>query len=107
MHSWKGGITPANQKVRHSIEMRLWREAVFARDNWTCQGENHPTNLPRRNGEGIFVYLQAHHIKEFSKYPELRFAIDNGLTLCKKCHNKTKKGRSKKIDKVGKLNKEV
>ncbi len=34
---WKGGVTPENIKARHSIEYRLWREAVFARDNWTCQ----------------------------------------------------------------------
>ena len=33
----KGGITPENERIRQSIEMRLWREAVFARDNWTCQ----------------------------------------------------------------------
>ena len=80
-HSWKGGITPINEKIRRTIEYRLWREAVYARDNWTCQ------HCYKRGGK-----LQAHHIKEFADYPELRFAIDNGLTLCCKCHDKTKKG---------------
>ena len=77
-HFWKGGITPINQKIRDSIEYRLWREAVFARDNWTCQ------ECEVKGGK-----LHPHHIKSFAKYPELRFAIDNGLTLCVDCHKKT------------------
>ena len=82
-HLWKGGITPKNESIRRTIEFRLWRESVFARDNWTCQ------KCKIKSGDGKLVYLQAHHIKSFSDYPELRFAIDNGLTLCRDCHKKT------------------
>ena len=74
-YRWKGGITPENIKIRRSVEYRLWREAVFARDNWTCQ---------KTGKKGL--ELQAHHLQNFSDYPELRFAIDNGVTLSKKAH---------------------
>lgn len=72
---WIDGRTPENQKIRHSIEYRLWREAVFARDNWTCQ----KYGIKKER-------LNVHHIKNFAQYPELRFAIDNGITLSKKAH---------------------
>jgi len=73
--NWKGGLTPEYLRVRHSIETRLWRESVFARDNWTCQ----KTGI--RGGK-----LHPHHIKNFAQYPELRFAIDNGITLSGESH---------------------
>ncbi|MFH2062477.1 MAG: NUMOD3 domain-containing DNA-binding protein [Candidatus Beckwithbacteria bacterium] len=74
-HLWKGGITSENKRIRDSIEYRLWREAVFARDNWICQ------KTKVRGSE-----LHPHHILNFAEYPELRFAIDNGITLSEKSH---------------------
>lgn len=79
-YMWKGGVSNQNRTIRHGIEFRLWREAVFARDNWTCQ------DCKARCGNGKEVILHPHHIKSFSHYPELRFAINNGITLCNKCH---------------------
>ena len=76
--NWQGGITSECERLRKSIEYRLWREAVFARDNFTCQ----ICNL--RGGD-----LEADHIKPFAFFPETRFAIDNGRTLCTLCHRRT------------------
>ena len=82
-YHWKGGITPLSVKIRTSPEMKLWRETVFQRDKYTCVWCN------AKNGNGHTVILNADHIKPFAQYPELRFAIDNGRTLCIDCHKKT------------------
>jgi len=79
-HWWKGGITPINKMLRKGREWKIWRKAVFERDNYTCQKCN------KRSKSGKRIEIHPHHIKNFSDYPELRFAIDNGITLCLKCH---------------------
>lgn len=81
-HNWKGGITSINNKIRTSKEFKTWRKAVFKRDDYACQA------CGARNGNGKTIYLHAHHILPFAKYPEKRFDIDNGLTLCKECHRR-------------------
>jgi len=81
--NWKGGITPINQQIRTSTEYIWWRKSVFERDNYTCVW------CGARCGNGKQVILHADHIKPFALYPELRFAIDNGRTLCIDCHKTT------------------
>ncbi len=74
--NWQGGITTEYQKVRNSEEYNQWRLQVFNRDGFKCVSCGKP-------GKGI----HAHHIKSFSKYAKLRLDVDNGITLCKKCHS--------------------
>ncbi len=74
---WKGGITPLNKRIRGSEEYKNWRVLVFQRDNWTCQ------QCGERGCE-----LHPHHILGFAEYPIMRFAVSNGVTLCKDCHKR-------------------
>lgn len=75
--NWKGGPARDNFNFRHSLEhkLRSWRRSVYRRDNFTCQ-------ICNQHGGT----LNAHHLKSFAKYKELRFDIDNGITLCYECH---------------------
>lgn len=88
---WEKGRIPWNKDlskpITSTLERRramgktdyiLWRTAVFMRDNYTCQ------TCHIRGGK-----LEADHIKPWSLYPELRYAIDNGRTLCVSCHRQT------------------
>ena len=75
---WKGGVANKNKLIRSSVEYKLWRDAVFKRDDYTCVW------CTQKGGK-----LNADHIKPFSLFPELRFAIDNGRTLCEDCHKTT------------------
>lgn len=38
-----------------------------------------------------FIEIEADHIKPWAYYPDLRYELDNGRTLCLKCHRKTYK----------------
>ena len=76
-YNWKGGITPINKAIRESLDYEQWRKEVFERDLYTCQG------CYRIGGK-----LEADHIKPFSLFPEFRFDINNGRTLCEICHEK-------------------
>jgi len=74
---WKGGITEKNHLIRQSSEYKSWRRSVYIKDEYTCQecGQKH-------------IDIVAHHIKPFAKFPELRFDINNGIVLCRKCHSR-------------------
>jgi hypothetical protein len=88
--NWKGGISSFMLQIRNCWKYKEWRSSVFERDNYTCQscGDNKGHNL------------NAHHWKEFSKIIEKNniitleqaldceelWSINNGITLCEKCH---------------------
>jgi hypothetical protein len=88
--NWQGGISRSKKTGYWSPQYKAWRTSVFKRDSYTCQEC------------GAKSYITAHHIKSFARYPELRYELSNGLTLCEPCHSKTDnyKGRGKANNKV-------
>lgn len=93
--NWQGGISPQRSLEYAKPEYKNFVKSILKRDDYTCQ------KCGIKNGYGKKINLEVHHIKSYAEYPELRFAINNGITLCKKCHNETKKGkpRPNRIDK--------
>jgi hypothetical protein len=66
-----------NAKKRLSYKYRQWRKSVLERDGYRCRTCHEQEKI-----------MHVHHILSFSKYPELRCAPENGMTLCPKCHLK-------------------
>jgi hypothetical protein len=67
---------------RYTPEYRQWIKKVFERDDYTCQ------HCGIKGGN-----LNAHHILPFYKYKEKRVDINNGITLCEKCHKEIHRGK--------------
>lgn len=55
---------------------REWANKVKKKDNFTCQCCGSNVNQ-----------LHAHHIEAFNHAPDLRYVVNNGITLCNWCHD--------------------
>jgi len=80
-HFWIDGRSRDREQARSTEMMhgkyREWRRRVFERDGYKCR-------VCFAGGK-----LNAHHIRPYGKFPELRFDISNGITLCEPCHKLT------------------
>jgi len=77
-HLWNPGLTDEerNSDRRLILGYKRWAREVKVRDNFTCQAC------------GIRgVKLASHHIEAWNHARELRFDVNNGITLCEECHN--------------------
>jgi len=75
--NWQGGKNHHRVQFYRSLEYRLWREAVFARDGYTCQFC------------GVRGMIRAHHIKPRRQHLDIALKPSNGITLCLSCHQST------------------
>ena len=65
-----------NDNIYETPRYRRWRAKVFKRDRHIC-----------RLCGASKSYVEAHHIKKKAVYPHLMFRTNNGVTLCKDCHD--------------------
>lgn len=76
---------------RYDIRHKEWSLNVKKKDNFICQ----------KCGDSSGHNLVSHHILAYWKYPNSRYDIDNGITLCSNCHKEFHKlyGNKKFTDK--------
>ena len=75
--NWNPKRTDKERKYERKYpEYNDWRNAVYARDNYTCQKCGKISN-----GD-----INAHHIESYTYNEELRVELSNGITLCEDCH---------------------
>ena len=65
-----------NQNERNNYKYIAWTISVKKRDNYKCR-------IPDINCNGR---LEVHHILGWTQYVELRYKINNGITLCHAHH---------------------
>lgn len=63
---------------RDNMEIKQWKRKVYEKDNFTCQCCKDQKSKP----------LNAHHKNSWNWDKENRFNVNNGITLCEKCHKK-------------------
>jgi hypothetical protein len=83
--NWQGGITEDEGRESLYPGYKEWRREVYKRDNFTCV-------ICGCNDSGS---LQAHHIKDVANHKDLILDVDNGITLCEKCHKELHYGKNK------------
>ena len=97
---WKGGISSLYAKIRNLSEYSQWRSDIFKRDKFTCQicgvkgGYLEVDHYPKMRSE-IMKEYNIKSVEDALICTEL-WSRNNGRTLCRPCHDKTKYGRSSK-----------
>jgi len=102
-YNWKGGITSLAMRIRHCFKYRQWRSDIFTKDNFTCIscGERgnylEADHYPKKFSQ----ILEKYKIKSFEQALacEELWNINNGRTLCLKCHVILDKYRNKFLKK--------
>lgn len=76
-HHYNPSLTPEEREAsRRRMPMyKTWCKSIYKRDNYSC-----------KKCDKKHCKLEAHHIKSYKLFPELRFDINNGVCLCTECH---------------------
>ena len=94
--NWKGGINSPKEKIRQHSRYASWRKTIYKRDNYKCVicgngGKievDHIIPLYAIVECLIEIYGKDSFYEKIFNHP-LIWDLNNGRTLCVKCHSKT------------------
>lgn len=76
-YNYKPDLTDEErERYRYDSRLREWSRVVKERDRFTCVFCEDDTG----------GNLMSHHLDGYSEFPEKRYDVDNGVTLCDICH---------------------
>lgn len=87
--NWCGGKLSFYQKIRKCLKYKIWRFDIFTRDDFTCQKCGiRGGKIEAHHKEPFIVILKKNKIKtlEGALNCEELWNLNNGETLCGKCH---------------------
>jgi ssDNA-binding Zn-finger/Zn-ribbon topoisomerase 1 len=92
--NWRGGITPLNEKIRKSLQYKLWRQQGYVQGNFTCEDCDQHGGILRVHHKKPFSILAAEAIEcmplldpyEAAMVYTPLWDVNNGVVLCEKCH---------------------
>ena len=86
-HRWIKDRTQLKKNdERNDMAYQEWRKQVWLRDNFKCK-------IANQDCEGK---INAHHVLSWREYVELRYKINNGITLCH-AHHPRKRVEEKRL----------
>lgn len=81
---WNKGLgnNSDEERIRKSLEYKKWKISILKKYNYTCVycGYKNKKVVKRKK-------LEAHHIFSFIDNKGRRLDVENGVILCKECHN--------------------
>lgn len=76
-----------DREKMYDTQYKYWMTEVKNRDNWKCR-------LLNNDCKGR---LESHHIFSWRDYPELRYVLTNGITLCRSHHPRKREEEKRMI----------
>ena len=90
--NWQGGLTVLVDRIRTSLEYKLWRKTIYERDNYTCVWCNQYSGkivVDHIYPLSLILYKNKISILDEALLCRELWDLNNGRVLCENCHKQT------------------